>query len=100
MGMYRHTSWQNSYTCAYTHPIGTYTENKNNLKKKKKKKKKKLGVVAHTFNPSTWKVEAGKSLSLMPGCRCLQNEFQGSQGYTEKPVLTNKKQTIATKRMK
>jgi len=43
-------------------------------------------VVVHTsFNPSTWETEAGRS--------GLQNKFQDSQGYTEKPCLakqTNK----------
>ena len=48
----------------------------------------------HTFNPSTWEAEAGGFLSRgQPG---LQNGFQDSQGYTEKPCLkktkTNKKQ--------
>jgi hypothetical protein len=36
-------------------------------------------VVAHTFNPSTWEAEAGRS--------GLQNEFQVTQDYTEKPHL-------------
>jgi hypothetical protein len=55
-------------------------------------------MVAHAFNPSTQKAEAGGSLSVQnqPG---LQIKFQDSQGYTEKPCLegktnkqTNKKQ--------
>jgi hypothetical protein len=37
------------------------------------------GVVAHTFNPSTWEAEVGQ-----PG---LQSEFRDSQSYTEKPCL-------------
>jgi hypothetical protein len=52
-------------------------------------------VVAHTFNPSTWEVEAGRFLSLsQPG---LQSKFQDSQGYTEKPCLENKQKTKQTK---
>jgi hypothetical protein len=44
-----------------------------------------LGVVAHTFNPSTWEAEAGGFLvQVQPG---LQSEFQDSQGYTEKHCL-------------
>jgi hypothetical protein len=46
-----------------------------------------LGVVAHTFNPSTWGAEAGGFLSSRPG---LHSEFQDTQGYTENPVLKNK----------
>jgi hypothetical protein len=48
-------------------------------------------VVAHNFNPSTWKAaaEAGIFLSLRPAC--LQSEFQDSQGYTEKHCLEKKK---------
>jgi hypothetical protein len=42
-----------------------------------------LGMVAHTFNPSTREAEAGQ-----PG---LQSEFQDSQGYTEKPCLEKPK---------
>jgi hypothetical protein len=40
-------------------------------------KSQKPGVVAHAFDPSRGQ----------PG---LQSEFQGSQGYTEKPCLENK----------
>ena len=51
----------------------------------------KLGVVAHTFNPSTREAEAGGFLRfLRPG---LQSEFQDSRGYTEKPCLETNKQT-------
>jgi hypothetical protein len=52
------------------------------------------GVVAHAFNPSTQEAEAGGFLS-QPS---LQNEFQDSQGYTEKPCLekqTNKKNWLS-----
>ena len=45
-------------------------------------------VVAHTFNPSTLEVEAGRFLSSRPSG--IQSEFQDSQGYTEKPVSKNK----------
>jgi hypothetical protein len=45
-------------------------------------------VVAHAFNPSTREAEAGGFLSSRPG---LQNEFQDSQRYTEKPCLKKKK---------
>ena len=38
-------------------------------------------VVADAF-PSTWEAEAGSR--GLPG---LQSEFQGSQGYMEKPCL-------------
>ena len=45
-------------------------------------------MVAHAFNPTTWKAEAGGFLSLgQPG---LQSEFQDRQDYTEKPCLKNK----------
>jgi hypothetical protein len=47
-------------------------------------------VVAHAFNPSTRKAEAGGFLSSrQPG---LQSEFQESQGYIEKPCLEKQKQ--------
>jgi hypothetical protein len=48
------------------------------------------GMVAHTFNASTWEAEAGGSLWVggQPG---LQSEFQDSQGYTEKPCLEEEK---------
>jgi hypothetical protein len=44
-------------------------------------------VVAQVFNPSTWEAEAGRfhfDVTVRPG---LHSEFQGSQGYTEKPCL-------------
>ena len=43
-------------------------------------------VVAHTFNPSNWEAEAGRSLRVrgQPG---LQRVFQDNQGNTEKPCL-------------
>jgi hypothetical protein len=51
-------------------------------------------MVAHTFNPSTWKAEAGRFLSSRPG---LQSEFQDSQDYTEKPSLKKTKTKTKTK---
>ena len=53
------------------------------------------GVVAYAFNPSTQEAEAGRFLSSRPAR--LQNEFQDSQGYTEKPCLEkpNKKQVVS-----
>jgi hypothetical protein len=45
------------------------------------------GVVAHTFNLSTWDAEVGRFRG-QPG---LQSEFQDSQGYTEKLCLWKKK---------
>ena len=43
-------------------------------------------MVVHSFNPSTWEVEAGGSLS---GSRQAWSteQVQYSQGYTEKPCL-------------
>ena len=41
-----------------------------------------LGVVAHTFNPSTREAEAGRFLSSRPAWST--DWFQDSQGYTEK----------------
>jgi hypothetical protein len=35
-------------------------------KRKKERKEKKLGVVVHSFNPSTWEAEAGEFLSSRP----------------------------------
>ena len=52
-----------------------------------------LGMVAHTFNTSTWEVEAGGSLWVwdQPG---LQSEFQDSQGcYTETLSQKQKQKT-------
>lgn len=43
-------------------------------------------MVAHIFNPSTWKAEteAEADLSVFQGQRDLQSKFQSSKGYTEK----------------
>jgi hypothetical protein len=46
-------------------------------------------VVAHTFIPSTWEVEAGRALWVQ-GQPTLQSKFQASQVYTEKPCLKTK----------
>jgi hypothetical protein len=40
-----------------------------------------------SFNPSTWEIEAGGSLSSS----VQSTEFQESQGYTEKPRLRKPK---------
>jgi hypothetical protein len=53
---------------------------------------KELGVVEHTFNPSTWEAEAGGFLSSRPAWSTeWESEFQDSQGYTEKPCLEKPK---------
>jgi hypothetical protein len=49
-----------------------------------------LGMVVHTFNPSSQKAEAGRSLSLRPDWSSLQSQFQDSQGFTENPCLKKK----------
>ena len=61
-------------------------------------------MVPHTFNPSTWEAEAGRSLSWRPA---WSTKFQDSQGYTEKPCLRNNnnnnnktKKTQKTKKIK
>jgi hypothetical protein len=52
-------------------------------------------VVAHTFNPSTWRQRRVDFwVQGQPG---LQSEFQDSQGYTEKPCLKNKNKYIYIK---
>ena len=51
------------------------------------KRKGLPGVVAHAFNPSTWEAEPG-----------LQNEFQDSQDYTEKPCLEKQKNKTKQRR--
>ena len=45
-------------------------------------------MMVHAFNPSTWKAEAGGSLSSRPA---WSTEFQDSQDYIEKPCLEKKK---------
>lgn len=54
-------------------------------------------MVVHTFHPSTWEAEAGRSpwVRGQPG---PQIKFQDSQGYTAKSCLKNKpKQTKENK---
>jgi hypothetical protein len=57
-------------------------------------------VVVHAFNPRTREAETGRFLSLRPAWSI--NEFQDSQGYTEKPCLEKpkkekkKKNTVKT----
>jgi hypothetical protein len=53
-------------------------------------------VVVHAFNHSTWEAEAGGFLS-QPG---LQSEFQGNQGYTEKPSPRKTKTKTKAKQQK
>ena len=70
---------------------------KQNKTKQNKTKTKKiwfeLGMVVHTFNPSTWKAEAEDFwVQGQPG---LQSEFQDSQGYTEKPCLEKPKKKVS-----
>ena len=51
----------------------------------KQTKNKQVWLVAHTFDPSTWDAESGRSrFWKKPG---QQKEFQDSQGYTKKPCL-------------
>jgi hypothetical protein len=49
-------------------------------------------VVVCTFNPSTWKAEAGGSL-WVPDQPGLQSKFQDSQGYIEIPCFQKQNQT-------
>ena len=42
------------------------------------------GVVAHTFNPSTWEAEADGYLWVQDQAG-PQSQLQDSQGYTERP---------------
>ena len=56
------------------------------LKSNAPPQKKKLGVVVHTFNPSTQEVDF-----WVWGQPDLQSEFQDSQGYTEKPCPEKQK---------
>jgi hypothetical protein len=53
----------------------------------------KLGMVSHTFDPSTWDAEAGRFLYVQDQL-ALRRESQASQGYLVKLYLKNKtKQT-------
>ena len=62
-----------------------------------KEKEKEPGVVVHTFNPSTWEVEAGGFLSLRTAWSTKW--FQDSQGYTEKPCLKKPKKKKKKRRL-
>jgi hypothetical protein len=46
-----------------------------------------LAIKKYSFNLSTWKPEAGRSLSQRPAWSLKQ--AQDSQGYSEKPFLEN-----------
>lgn len=50
----------------------------------------KTAVGNHTCDPSTHKVEAGRSLSLS----ALQTELQDGQDYTEKSCLEEEKEKV------
>jgi hypothetical protein len=52
--VYRHTNRQNRNTHKITNPT------------KQQKTDYVPGMMAHTFNPSTWEAEAGRFLSLRP----------------------------------
>jgi hypothetical protein len=52
-----------------------------------------LGVVAHTFNPSTWKAEAGGSLGVSDQ-PCLYREFQVIQEYVVISCLQQQQQQL------
>ena len=52
-------------------------------------------MVAHTFNPSTQKAEAGGFLSSRPALKD-NRVTQDSQGYTEKPCLKKKRLVAKT----
>jgi hypothetical protein len=52
-------------------------------------------MAVHAFNPNAWEAEVGGSLNLRPA---WSNEFQDSQGYTEKALFrkTKTKQIVET----
>ena len=52
-------------------------------------------MAAHSFNPSTWEAEAGGVLSSRSAWSI--EEFQNSQGCTEKPYLGKKKREEVNK---
>lgn len=51
----------------------------------------------HTLDPSKQEAKAGGALRLVPSL-VLQNEFQDSQDYTEKPCFQNKTTKQTNKR--
>jgi hypothetical protein len=54
-------------------------------------------VVAHAFNPSTWKAE---TRGLLSSRLTWSTEFQDSQSYTEKPCLKKPKNQKKKKKKK
>jgi hypothetical protein len=50
-----------------------------------------LGLVAHTFNPSTWEAEAGRSLSLRPALSTDQVPGQPGLAIERNTVLKSQK---------
>ena len=56
-------------------------------------------VVAHAFNLSTHEREAGRSLWVLAQPYYLQNEFQDSQSYKEKPYLEKEKKKNKKKKL-
>ena len=53
--------------------------------------------MAHVFNLSTWKAEAGESLSLRPARSTEKVQGQPGLYYIEKPCLEKKKTKKQTK---
>ena len=50
-------------------------------------------VVAHTFNPSSWEAEAGKS-QWVQGQPGLQRKFQDSQAYTQSNCIKKEEKKL------
>jgi hypothetical protein len=57
-----------------------------------------LDVVAHAFNLSTLKAEAGRSLRVQ-GQPDLQSEFQDIQNYVDRSCLKEKDRKIERKKL-
>ena len=60
----------------------------------------KPGSSGHTFDPSAQEAEKRQADFWVWGQPGLQNEFQDSQGYTEKPWLKKPNQTKKTQKKK